>query len=401
MPSFSRYLRNRLPAISLGMVMAFGAVGASSIILAPAAIAQAKVNEKLGPVLKETVAALNAKNWSLAQQKIDAAAPLAKTGQEKVFVEQMRFNLAQGKGDKQALLKSTEALIDQGVNVAALKKTLPGLYEATGQSAKALQLLKANVDAGGGSASENFQVAAASAKAKNYSEALKYGNKAISMSGAKPPEAYLKLVAGVYKDTSKDAEYLGIIEKLATLYPKEDYWNVLFVRIQKEPTYKSDYKLDLFRLRQAAKIKLSPAERKEMGTAAIYKQLQGEAVKVLTAPDGDKALLAQAEASAARDKAGLAAEEAASAASGRGPDMIRVAEKAMGYGDNAKAIDLFQKGLAKPNPDAAAADYARLHLGIAQFNAGKKADAQATWATIKTDGSAMQFAKHWTLVSKS
>ena len=81
--------------------------------------------------------------------------------------------------------------------------------------------------------------------------------------------------------------------------------------------------------------------------------------------------------------------------------MIRVAEKAMGYGDNAKAIDLFQKGLAKPNPDAAAADYARLHLGIAQFNAGKKADAQATWATIKTDGSAMQFAKHWTLVSKS
>jgi tetratricopeptide (TPR) repeat protein len=394
-------MRNRLPAIGLGMMTAFGAMTAASLVLAPAAMAQAKVNEKLGPVLKEAATAIGAKNWSVAQQKIDAAAPLAKTGQEKVIVEQMRFSVAQGKGDKQALLKSTEALIDQGYNVAALKKTLPGLYEATGQGAKALQLLKANVDSGSGSASENFQVAAASAKAKNYPDALKYGNKAISMSGAKPPEAYLKLVAGVYKDTNKDAEYLGMIEKLATLYPKEDYWNVLFVRIQKEPTYKGDYKLDLFRLRQAAKIKLTAAERKEMGTAAIYKQLQGEAVKVLTGPEGDKALLAQAEASATKDKAGLAAEETAAVSGGRGPDLIRVAEKAMGYGDNPKAIDLFQKGLAKPNPDAAAADYARLHLGIAQFNAGKKADAQATWGTIKTDGSAVQFAKHWTLVSKS
>jgi len=401
MPSFSKSMRNRLPAFGLGMMVALGAMGAASVALAPAAMAQAKVNEKMGPVLQEAATALQSKNWSVAQTKIDAAAPLAKSAYERGLVEQMRYQVAAGTNNKPAMLKSAETLIDMNINAAAFKKMLPGLYEATGNKAKALQLLKASVDAGGGTAAENFQVAVASNSAKNYSDALKYGSKAVSMSGAKPPEAYLKLVAGVYKDTGKEAEYLAQIERLATLYPKEDYWNVLFVRIQKEPTYKGDYKIDLFRLKQAAKIKLSAAEKKEWATAAIYKQLQGEAVSVSSGPDGDKGLLAQAQASAAKDKAGLAAEEAAAVASGRGPDMIRVAEKAMAYGDNAKAIDLFQKGLAKPNPDAAQADYARLHLGEAQFAAGKKADAQATWATIKTDGSAVQFAKHWTLVSKS
>ena len=402
MPSFSKSMRNRLPAIGLGMMAALGAMTAGSVVLAPAAMAQ-KADIKFAQPYNEAGTAIGAGNWSLAQQKIDAAAPFAKSAQEKTALELLRYNIAKGKKDNPALLKSTEALIAAGYNVATLKKTLPGLYEATGQSSKALAMLKEQVDGGGGTADQNLQIAAASFKAKNYADAIKYGQKAISMAGAKPAEKYFAPVLESLKAQNKTAEYEALLEKVAVQYPKEGYWVVLFVRIQKDPMYSkaATSKLDFFRIRQAAKIKLNAAEKKDWATSAIYSNLFGEAVTASSGPEGDKGLLAQAQASAAKDKAGLAAEEAASAASGRGADMIKTADKALSYGDLPKAIDLYQKGIAKGMADTSALDYARLHLGIAQFNAGKKADAQATWATIKTDTSAVQFAKHWTLVSKS
>ena len=354
---------------------------------------------------------MQAKNWSGASSKLDAAAGFAKSGQEKIMVEQMRLGVAQGSGNKQGMIKSIETLIDMNApNAAGYKKALPGLYAATGQKAKALQMLKTAVDGGGGSADDNYQVAAASYEAKNYPDALKYGNKALSMAGAKPKEAYFAVLMSTYKDTGKEAELLAMIERVVLLYPKEQYWSQLFVRIQKDPAYKGDYKLDLFRLKLAAKMALTSKDKAEMASQAQYKGFSGEAITALTPMPGDlaaadaasaKAALASATTTKATDDAGLAKEEAAATASGRGGDIQRAADKYFGYGKYDKAIPLYTQALAKGIPDASVADYTRLHLGIAQLRSGKKPDAQATWATIKGDTSAVQFAKHWILVSKA
>ena len=42
----------------------------------------------------------------------------------------------------------------------------------------------------------------------------------------------------------------------------------------------------------------------------------------------------------------------------------------------------------------------RLHLGIAQYRAGQKDAAQATWAEVKSDNGAGMLAKNWTIISK-
>ena len=97
----------------------------------------------------------------------------------------------------------------------------------------------------------------------------------------------------------------------------------------------------------------------------------------------------------------LAKSETEAAAKATGDAYANTAESWLGAGDNAKAIDLFQKALAKGNMDAGVTDLVKVRLGVAQFKGGKKEDAKKTWASVKADNGAAWLAKSWLAIAKS
>jgi tetratricopeptide (TPR) repeat protein len=106
-------------------------------------------------------------------------------------------------------------------------------------------------------------------------------------------------------------------------------------------------------------------------------------------------------ADAANDKAGgLAKSEAAAATRASGEQFGIAAEAYMANGNYPKAIELFQKGIAKGEMDASAIELLKLRLGVAQFKGGKKADAVKTWQAIKADNGAAWLAKSWMAIAK-
>jgi tetratricopeptide (TPR) repeat protein len=416
MKPFSQAMRNRLPALGLGVMAALGMTGAAAV-MAPAAVAQEGGSlPAFGNPAKEAQAAIKAKNWPLATQKIDQAAPNAKSGQERYIIDAMRYQVAAGKGDKAAQIKTAETLIANPNAPASMKSTLrdalPGLYDQTGQSAKAVAMVKERVGEGGGSLRDNLYLASAASKARNWNEAIKYGNRALSLSGSKPPESTFKLVMLAYYNANQHDKYYEVMEKAVVVHPKNaEYWKQLANRAQKSPKWSSDAgKLDLQRFMLTANVPMDAKARLDMARTAMYRQLPAEAVSTLTpAPAGAdgtttneiKQVSADAAAKTAQQKAALAAAEKEAVTNGRGPEVSRIAEQHLTFGNHPKAIELFNTALTKGFTDPGQADFVRLRLGIAQFRSGKKEDARKTWDSIKADNGSAVLARTWSLFSKT
>jgi tetratricopeptide (TPR) repeat protein len=191
----------------------------------------------------------------------------------------------------------------------------------------------------------------------------------------------------------------------------ETYWRMLIERTKKEKNYRSnDGALDVFRAMEAAKVRLKPEEQFQMAEAARNRGIAIEAANswaiLVKAGDANatknKAIVDSVTKRAAADKATeLAKSEATAATRVSGEAFRDVAEGYMADGKHAKAIELFNKALAKGEMDPGAVDYVKLRLGIAQYKSGKKADAVKTWQGIKSDNGSAWLAKTWIAISKS
>ncbi len=118
--------------------------------------------------------------------------------------------------------------------------------------------------------------------------------------------------------------------------------------------------------------------------------------------DRNKRLYDRAVADAKADKAtDLAKSEAEAASKTTGDQYATTAEAHLGAGNYAKAIELYEKALAKGNMDPGAIDLAKVRLGIAQFKGGKKAEAKKTWESVKADNGAAWLAKSWLAIAKA
>jgi hypothetical protein len=408
MSSFSKSTLKRASALGFGLMAAFGAMAVAAVA-APQASAQQNVNREFGLPFQEARAAITARNWPLAQQKVDAAAPHARSTQEKYYLDLARYQIAAGQNNTARTISAAEALIANPGTPAAqksqLRSSLPPLYERAGQKDRAIAIMKELVGEGG-TAQQNLWLATTYNTARNYPEAIRYGERAMRLAGARPAETYFKILMQAYFNSNNKPKYYEIVEKAVLLYPKDEYWRPLINRIETEPNYRTDHRLDLFRLRQAAGINLNTTERGELASQAMYRGFAAEAAAALTPlPSGADAALRQRAATATTQAATQAAslpvaEREATGATGRGPMIAAVAERYLASGNNAKAVTLYQAALAKGIPDAGDADLARLRLGIAQFRAGQKDAARTTWGTIRTNNVAVAMAKIWVLVSR-
>jgi tetratricopeptide (TPR) repeat protein len=200
------------------------------------------------------------------------------------------------------------------------------------------------------------------------------------------------------------------------IFKSATYWKPFIERARSEPKFRSgDAGLDVFRALDAAGVKLSDADKFEWGKQALSRGLSIEAEKVWAplfkagtyggandkAKDANNRSYATAQAEAKKDReGGLKQSETVAAASPSGIQYANLGEAYLGAGDYAKAIEMFQKSIAKSQMDAGTMDLIKLRMGIAQFRGNKKAEALKTWQSVKADNGAAWLARSWVAISK-
>lgn len=392
---------------------------------APLAFAQngaqpsVQVSRDIVQPLNEARAALTAKDWATAKTKLDAATAKAKTPADKGQIDRLRFYLGSQTKDGAAQIAAINALVAGGTltpeETKQYKSALAAAHAEAGDAVASRNAAKAYIDEYGGTPDQMISMANEFYKANDNANTVTYATKAITAIKAtgKPDESWYRLLASAHSRLGQAAEVRTVREQHLSDYPMsqnaEQYWKELIVPAQEAPGYGPGVRLDLFRTLQAAGVKLNAQERTSLSDGALKRGLPNEAFTVLesavAANDAtltalDKENFAEAKTQIVSDKAGLAKEAADAQAKGTGADMASIGEAYLSYGDNAKAVELLKAAIAKGIADAGELDAAKLHLGIAQYRAGDKDAARATWAEVKADTAPGILASNWTLISK-
>ncbi len=426
MHTLGKTMRDRLPALGLVSALAIAAM----MIASPAALAQqgkppAKPQESKEFVAAYTAAmtAMQAKDWANELANADKAVPLAKETSAKVAAQQMQLQAYANLGRKDELLGVIEALIAQPGTlppdqVKAYRGGQIDLYREKGNDAKVYELTQAYIKDYTGTPDMYASQAAYSYKQKDFTNAITSANMAIEAAqkaGAKPKESWFAWVINSYLGQNDLPNYYASLERAYVEYPKPEYIRGLIDRTTKEAKFnRGKNLLDLYRALVAAKIELKPTELGDMGEQAGLRANSGEAEKIFAQLDKTgwagidagnqprlKKAYEKAQADAKKDAAGgLAGSEKDAAASAKGVIYANVADAYLGAGENAKALDLFQKSIAKGGMDEGEMAYAKLGLGIAQFRSGQKEEALKTWGSVKSDNGAGVLARDWILIAK-
>ena len=225
--------------------------------------------------------------------------------------------------------------------------------------------------------------------------------------GQTPKEQYLQLINSACAKLEDSECITRTLERLVSYYPKPEYWqNLLYSLFQaKDQTDKS--MLHLYRLAAEVDVLKRPQDYTEMAQLAIDQGSPGEAVRILQKgfekkvfPDArtqakNQRLLAAAERQAASDKAALAKVAKDAATDGTGSKDVSLGLAYLSYQEYDKAVAALNRGLTKPG--LSNESEARLLLGIAQLEAGKKEDAMKTFRTVKGDPKFVRLANLWNL----
>lgn len=215
-----------------------------------------------------------------------------------------------------------------------------------------------------------------------------------------PTEWYIRGLSTAYRGKMYD-QALKFAVGNATYYPTTDNWGDAIGLARTTGKYQAQETLDVMRLARRIGSMRDTGDYAEYIQAADARRSPGEVLKVIDAGLAAGKLSAtdvfvtdartQAQGRLAADKASLPAlERDARAPAANAATAMAAADAFLSYDDAAKAEALYQIALTKPGIDA---DRANTRLGIAQFDQGKYADAQATFA--KVGGQRKQIAEMW------
>jgi tetratricopeptide (TPR) repeat protein len=224
---------------------------------------------------------------------------------------------------------------------------------------------------------------------------------------SKPPEELTyRILQGACIKLKDNACVTDQLEKLVIHYPKPQYWQDLMSLLMAQ-TKNNNQLLNMWRLADGNDVLQDPAEFLEMAQLAIGQGLPGEAQAVLekgntkgvfktaTQKQQLNQLMTEAKQAVTLDKSTLDKQDAAARAKPTGDNDVKLGAAYLSYGENAKAVEALQRGIAKggvKNPDDAA-----LLLGIAQLRSGNKPEAAKAFDTVTKDATMTRIAKLWQL----
>ena len=373
---------------------------------AAAATAQPKVTKEASKPLSELQKAVNAKDAANIPALLAAAQAKVKTKDDKFVLAQLQLKAAVDANDNAATIAGLQAVVDSGflppaetvphyMNIGKLSYNAKN-FAATGAAMERVLAVDPN----------NVEATVMLAESRNGEgktvEAVGLIQKAIAAktaAGQKAEEGwYKRAVALAFNAKMPNATDLGREWVLA--YPSPKTWRDT-IRIYQTTSQASDTALiDTMRLARATGALAGESDYFRYTDALVKKGFPGEAKAVLeegfasSSITKTKATFTQlyslASTRAQGDQASLAASAKTALAAANARQAMVTAEAYYGYGDYAKAAELFRAALTKDGVDK---DLANLRIGMALARGGDKAGAEA--ALKATGGTQAEVAKLW------
>ena len=371
-----RKLRAVMTAILLGTA---AAAGSALVLATPAAALTA--SPKVGPLLKEAVAMISAKNYKGAQAKLNEAEAVKSTPDDTALINQIKNAISISSADPNTP-GGAKAKFAQDYSAGKWKDVI----------ADAEYLKKNNVF----DAQSQLVVGQAYYKGADYAGCVKY-TKSLGTG-----ETALALQARCAYEVGDDVSQRAALEQLVARTGKPEYW-VGLLKLGERARGLSDHNtLDINRLRLltgAASTKddyISLAQfALQFGFAAEAQGVMEKGAKVLT-DDRSQRLMTRAKQDAAAQAASEAKDLAAAKAAPQGDDEIKIGERMIGEGKAKDAINVIQEGLKKPLKDA---NNGQIRLGQAYLAAGQKKDAQTAFSKVKAPEKDAMVAHLWFLAA--
>ncbi|PZU50710.1 MAG: hypothetical protein DI568_02875 [Sphingomonas sp.] len=206
---------------------------------------------------------------------------------------------------------------------------------------------------------------------------------------SKADESWYRRALAIAYDSKLPAEIVSTSEALVKAYPTPTNWRDVLIIYRDSAKLDDQGNLDVMRLIRANGALTGERDYAEFAETAATRGLPGEAKSVLdegVAKGALKAgtpfvkeLSAMVTPKAAADKAQLNQLEKEARAAANGRSAMGTADANLGFGNWAKAAELYKLALEKGGIDA---DTANLRLAFSLGNAGDKAGAEAALAKV-------------------
>lgn len=388
------------------------ALGVASLSCASVpALAQTSAAPDLSPseraALRAADAALQAKDYATAAPAITSAISAAGSGYARYLATSLQLRLAEETNNRSLQAQAIEGMISSG---AAPPAALEELYKNQG----ALALTAGDTKRAEGAfdhwaeiAPNNPDVLLALAEVKDdrgkMADSVSLIVRAIDQQQAagKPvPESWYKRGLKQAFDAGLAEPSMRLAQGLVRAYPTPENWRdaVLIYRDLYHPEAAAN--LDAYRLMRSTQALSGERDYLEYAQALDGDRNAGERKAVLEegvtakmvdpAKPAFKAMITATGKPAAAGKSALAGLQTKAGADATGAAALTAGDAYFGYGDYAKAADLYRGAIAKGSIDV---NVANMRLGMALAMAGQRAEAEAALRAVT--GPRQALASYW------
>jgi len=337
----------------------------------------------------------------------EADAVGGKNPAEQLMIDRMKGAAAQRAGDNGTAIAAFESAMASGRlsggEQAQVAESIAFAYSQQKNWGKTTEWANRARAAGGNSASLNQLIAYVQSQSGDYSQIFKDAQNQVSaaeQAGRRPAEDDLLRLADAAKRLNNNAAYSHALERLVLYYAKKDYWNAHLASIQRKPGFADRLALDVMRLKLANGLITKTDDFMEMAQLALQAGFPVEAKTIVDKGYASGALGTGEQAERHRRLKDLAAKQLTESAAGiaqatteaathkEGNDLIKVGTVYASMGQNDKAVELIEKGIAKGNlkrPDDAKL---RLALAMAQSPKSRAKGLQMLRGVTGSDGTA-------------
>ena len=402
--------------LSLSAALALGVTGA--LCVTPA-IAAKKEKVPEGPkieVSKEFRAAaapveadIKASKLDGISARLDALAAAYKAPDEQFLIGARRYEYGRATNNTVELRKAVTAMIDSKSTLASNPAQLNAAAGQYAYNAKdypdALARLNEAVRQGNKDPDTFIIMAEASFQSGKIPEGIGFAERAVTEKkalGQQAPEDWYKRPLSFALKAKIQPQVAKWARDRVAAYPSPQNWRDALLLYKDSNRLEGQPALDVMRLIRSAKGLAGERDYFEYAALASERGLPGEAKSVIEEGMANGAigktsrpineLLTAASTRVASDLASLSGSEKRAGTDAAGKLAAGTADAYLGYGQDSKAVPLYQLALQKGQVDA---DAVNTRLGIALARLGQAAEAKKAFAAV--GGTRSDIAKYWTL----
>lgn len=366
---------------------------------------EVKVSAEFVTAYQELQAAVTAGDRAAIAAKLAAAQSVAKTPEEKFAVAGLQLDAAAKANDSAGIASALETLLASGLlpatEVAKATLNMGKAYYNAKQYDRAAAAFEKVLQADGNNTEAASLLAMTRRAQGRGGEGLSGLQQVIAKAAAAgqkaPEETYKRAVQMAYD--AKSPVTIDLTRQWVEAYPSPANWSDALRVYRALAPMDEAGTLDVLRLaRTAGALKGSDYDR--FAFAALARGYPGEAKAVLEEGFAANAIsrdsreinqsLSEATAKSAGEQGKLAQMAKDALAAPGAKQAVATGDVLYGYGDYAKAAELYRAALGKSGVDT---NLTNLHLGMALARAGDKAGATA--ALNKVEGPKAALAKYW------